>query len=89
MVVRSKRAAGGFLGTDPALSEAQLRRYVETGRLRYILSSPMDRLAIGATSPLSAWAAAHCRVVEPAEYSPGGGPAGPAGARPTLYDCAA
>ncbi|WP_433304758.1 glycosyltransferase family 39 protein [Actinoplanes sp. CA-030573] len=63
-------AAGGFLGTDPVLTDADLRRYVGSGQLRYVLTSPIDAID-GSVSVLSAWTAAHCRKVDPAEYAAG------------------
>jgi 4-amino-4-deoxy-L-arabinose transferase-like glycosyltransferase len=61
-------AMGGFTGSDPAMSVAKLRRYVQDGRLRYVMTG--DRMGRGRAggSDLTAWVRRNCAVVPAADY---------------------
>lgn len=76
-------AMGGFMGADPAPTLEELRGYVASGRLRYVLVGgfgPGGRAGPGGSSDVAserdAWVTDSCAVVD---Y---GGSSG------TLYDCA-
>ena len=73
-------AMGGFSGSDPAPTLAQLQEYVRTGQLRYILiggGGPGGGFGGGGSSSIASWVAANGTVVN---ISGGFG---------TLYDLAA
>jgi 4-amino-4-deoxy-L-arabinose transferase-like glycosyltransferase len=91
MILKTGRpviAMGGFTGSDPAMTVGKLRRYVQDGRLRYVLTG--DRMGRGRDggSEVTGWVRQNCAVVPAAEY---GGTA-QASARPSasageLYHC--
>ena len=60
-------AMGGFSGSDPAPTLAQLQEYVRTGQLRYILigggGGPGGRFGGGGSSSIASWVAANGTVV--------------------------
>jgi 4-amino-4-deoxy-L-arabinose transferase-like glycosyltransferase len=74
-------AMGGFSGSDPAPTLAQLQEYVRTGQLRYILigggGGPGGGFGGGGSSSIASWVAANGTVVNVA------------GGFGTLYDLAA
>jgi 4-amino-4-deoxy-L-arabinose transferase-like glycosyltransferase len=74
-------AMGGFSGSDPAPTLAQLQEYVHTGQLRYVLigggGGPGGGFGGGGSSSIASWVAANGTVVN---VSGGFG---------TLYDLAA
>ena len=77
-------AMGGFSGSDPAPTLEQLKSYVASGHLRYVLlegggngGGPGGSSA-GVAATRDAWVTSTCKV---ADYG-GSGSAG------TLYDCA-
>jgi 4-amino-4-deoxy-L-arabinose transferase-like glycosyltransferase len=82
-------AMGGFTGGDPTPTLEQLRGYVSSGELRYILlgrglggppgfgTGPAFRGRDAGTSGISAWVTSTCRLVDVAGSASSG-----------LYDCA-
>jgi 4-amino-4-deoxy-L-arabinose transferase-like glycosyltransferase len=64
---------GGFAGSDPAPSLAQLRRFVAAGELHYVLISTRQRLAVGAFSGAASardrWIEQHGTIVDIAGQS--------------------
>jgi 4-amino-4-deoxy-L-arabinose transferase-like glycosyltransferase len=94
-------AMGGFSGTDPAPTVAQLQQYVAEGKLHYVLTSGAGGFggfgggAAGTASSVNSWVEQHCTVVPASAYggsttsagaSAGGRAAAAAGAE-TLYYC--
>jgi hypothetical protein len=75
-------AMGGFTGSDPTPTLEELKRYIASGQLRFILvnSGGGGGGGFGGTTDRSAWISANCTTVN---Y--GGGYAGGGG---SLYDCA-
>jgi hypothetical protein len=78
---------GGFIGSDPSPTAAQLQQLVATGRLRYVL---MDRgpgfgafLGGAASRERDAWVRDACVTVTDPTLGASNGQ------RATLYDCAA
>jgi hypothetical protein len=74
-------AMGGFTGSDPTPTLDQLKSYIASGQLRFILmNSGAGGGGFGGMSDRSAWIAASCSTVNYGRgYAGGGG---------TLYDCA-
>ncbi len=94
-------AMGGFSGTDPAPTVAQLQQYVAEGKLHYVLTGGAGGFggfgggAAGTASSVNSWVEQHCTVVPASAYggstasasaSAGARAAGAAGAE-TLYYC--
>jgi 4-amino-4-deoxy-L-arabinose transferase-like glycosyltransferase len=94
-------AMGGFSGTDPAPTVAQLQKYVAEGKLHYVLTGGAGGFggfgggAAGTASSVNSWVGQHCTAVPASAYggsttsagaSAGGRGAGAAGAE-TLYRC--
>jgi 4-amino-4-deoxy-L-arabinose transferase-like glycosyltransferase len=71
-------AMGGFTGSDPAPTLAQVKQDIASGRLRYVLDSGGSGRGSGsATSSVSSWVTSTCKAVD---YSGSGSS--------SLYDCA-
>jgi 4-amino-4-deoxy-L-arabinose transferase-like glycosyltransferase len=75
-------AMGGFTGSDPAPTLAQLKSYITSGKLRFVLASGGQGGGFGApgagstdTSDRTSWVTSTCKLVS---Y----------GGSATLYDCA-
>ena len=73
-------AMGGFMGTDPILTQEQLAALVAEGRLRYVLlsdSDALDRVFGGQAvqKPLADWVRANGHPVDPAEWRTAPAPA--------------
>ena len=68
-------AMGGFSGADPALTLAQLRDYVATGALRFVVVGTTRGPGAAAASAVTAWVQANCAAVT-------------VGGATDLYDCA-
>jgi 4-amino-4-deoxy-L-arabinose transferase-like glycosyltransferase len=75
-------AMGGFTGSDPAPTLAQLKSYIASGKLRFVLASGGQGGGFGApgagstdTSDRTSWVTSTCKLVS---Y----------GGSATLYDCA-
>jgi 4-amino-4-deoxy-L-arabinose transferase-like glycosyltransferase len=94
-------AMGGFSGTDPAPTVAQLQKYVAEGKLHYVLIGGAGGFggfgggAAGTASSVNSWVEQHCTAVPASAYGgsttsasagAGGRIAGAAGAE-TLYRC--
>lgn len=70
-------AMGGFMGSDPAPTLAELQQYVASGQLRYVIASGGGGGPGGSTSSdRTSWVTSACTVVD---YG---------GSGSTLYDCA-
>jgi 4-amino-4-deoxy-L-arabinose transferase-like glycosyltransferase len=90
-------AMGGFSGTDPAPTLAQLQQYVQEGKLRYVLTGGAGGFGGGGgtASSVTAWVEQACTVVPASAYggSTASGGAGTAsgasaaGGAQTLYRC--
>jgi 4-amino-4-deoxy-L-arabinose transferase-like glycosyltransferase len=79
-------AMGGFSGTDPAPTVAQLQRYVAEGKLHYVLAGGAGGFGgagagTGTTSAVNSWVQQHCAVVPASAYG------GSATSAETLYRC--
>jgi hypothetical protein len=71
-------AMGGFTGSDPAPTLAELQSYIASGELRYVIVGGQGGGPGGASSSeRDTWVTSTCTLVEDA----GGGSS-------TLYDCA-
>ena len=73
-------AMGGFTGSDPAPTLAQLKSYIASGKLRFVLASSGQNGGFGGagsgdTSDRTSWVTSTCKLVS---Y----------GGSATLYDCA-
>ena len=87
---------GGFSGQDPAPTVATLARWVQQGRLRFVLAGSGDfagrRGRGGVSAQRTQWVQQHCTAVNPAAYggsapTQSGGPLGSANRSEVLYDC--
>lgn len=90
---------GGFSGSDPVPTADQLARWVEEGRVRFVLAGNEVAGAMGrtlgtaegnaVTAERTAWVRDRCTVVDPTRYG-GQDPATSPddGAGSTLHDCA-
>jgi 4-amino-4-deoxy-L-arabinose transferase-like glycosyltransferase len=56
-------AMGGFTGNDPAPTLAQLRQYIDQGRLRYVVAGGGKGGGGGGTSLVDPWVEQNCTVV--------------------------
>ena len=76
-------AMGGFTGSDPWPTVAELQKLVSSGQLRYVLLGGQGgfRGGFGGTSSVSSWVTSNCSVVDSSAY--GGSSNGQ-----TLYVCA-
>jgi 4-amino-4-deoxy-L-arabinose transferase-like glycosyltransferase len=86
-------AMGGFSGSDPAPTLAQLKQYVQEGKLRYVLTGGAGGFGGGGggtVSSVTSWVEQNCTAVPASAYgattSASAGTAGAAGAQ-TLYHC--
>ena len=90
-------AMGGFSGSDPAPTVAQLEQYVKEGKLRYVLTGGRGGFGGGGfgggggggvVASVTSWVEQNCTAVPASAYgaSTGGGSASPGGAG-TLYHC--
>jgi 4-amino-4-deoxy-L-arabinose transferase-like glycosyltransferase len=75
-------AMGGFTGSDPSPTLDQLKSYVASGKLRFVLVQGGGGTGpgLGGSSSVDTWVTSTCKV---ADY--GGGSSGSSG---SLYDCA-
>ncbi len=91
-------AMGGFSGTDPAPTVAQLQQYVAQGKLHYVLTGGAGGFgggAAGTASSVTSWVEQNCTMVPASAYggsttsasASAGVPAVAAGAAGTLYHC--
>jgi 4-amino-4-deoxy-L-arabinose transferase-like glycosyltransferase len=74
-------AMGGFTGSDPAPTLDQLKAYISSGKLRYVMTGGLGGMvmgAIGGDSDRTSWVTANCTVVQIGGSTSSG-----------LYDCAA
>ena len=90
-------AMGGFSGSDPAPTLAQLEQYVQEGKLHYVLTGGAGGFGGGGggASSVTSWVAQNCTAVPASAYggastsasanTPAG--AGAATAAQTLYRC--
>jgi 4-amino-4-deoxy-L-arabinose transferase-like glycosyltransferase len=91
-------AMGGFSGSDPAPTVAQLEQYVKEGKLRYVLTGGRGGFGGGfgggggggggVVASVTSWVEQNCTAVPASAYgaSTDGGSASPGGAG-TLYHC--
>jgi hypothetical protein len=83
-------AMGGFSGSDPAPTLAQLKQYVQEGKLRYVLTGGAGGLGGGGggtVSSVTSWVEQNCTAVPASAYgATTSASAGAAGAQ-TLYHC--
>jgi hypothetical protein len=88
---------GGFSGTDPAPTVAQLQQYVKQGKLHYVLTGGAGGFGgfggggAGNTSSVNSWVEQNCTMVPASAYggsstSASSSTTGRAGAE-TLYRC--
>jgi hypothetical protein len=89
---------GGFSGSDPAPTVAQLEQYVKEGKLRYVLTGGRGGFGGGGfggggggggvVASVTSWVEQNCTAVPASAYgaSTDGGSASPGGAG-TLYHC--
>ncbi|WP_163507006.1 glycosyltransferase family 39 protein [Fodinicola acaciae] len=71
MILRTGKpfmAMGGFLGSDHALTVAQLRQYVQQGRVRYFLLYPGKVPPRFADPVIAGWIGQHCARIDPSTY---------------------
>ncbi|MFA1547091.1 ArnT family glycosyltransferase [Actinomadura chokoriensis] len=61
-------AMGGFTGSDPAMTVAKLQRYVQDGKLRYIMLGGRMGPGGGAGSDVTAWVQKNGTPVSATEY---------------------
>jgi 4-amino-4-deoxy-L-arabinose transferase-like glycosyltransferase len=74
-------AMGGFTGSDPAPTLDQLKAYISSGKLRYVMTGGLGGMVMGAmggNSDRTTWVTTNCTVVQIGGSSSSG-----------LYDCAA
>jgi hypothetical protein len=77
-------AMGGFNGSDPAPTAAQLQSLVANGDLRFVLLGGRGGPGVGSGDARTQWVQANCSPVDPAAY---GGQTTISGGQ-QLYDCA-
>jgi 4-amino-4-deoxy-L-arabinose transferase-like glycosyltransferase len=85
-------AAGGFMGSDPALTVEKLVEMIAGKQVRFVMGLGGEGMrGRGASSAVGNWVAASCLAVDPSEYQGSGG-VGFSGAfslgNAQLYDCA-
>ena len=91
-------AMGGFSGTDPAPTVAQLQQYVAQGKLHYVLTGGAGGFgggAAGTASSVTSWVEQNCTMVPASAYggsttsasASAGVRAVAAAAAGTLYHC--
>ena len=82
-------ALGGFSGSDPILTPAQLAQLVANGTVHYFLVSSGARAdpvgGMAARTPLTQWITTHGTVVPASQYATGSA-ATTGGGGQTLYD---
>ncbi|KAB2379478.1 glycosyltransferase family 39 protein [Actinomadura montaniterrae] len=61
-------AMGGFTGSDPAMTVAKLQRYVQEGKLKYVMLGGGGPGGGSANSAVTAWIKQHGTVVSASEY---------------------
>ena len=62
-------AMGGFTGNDPTPTLAQLRQYIDEGRLRYVLVGVAAGAAAAGPRLADPWVEQNCAPVSPATYA--------------------
>ncbi len=83
-------AMGGFLGSDPILTQQDLAALVSAGTVRFFLTQGARP---GGGEDLTGWISAHCSAVPSSEWSSAGSNntgepgSGGGGAGQQLYDC--
>ena len=86
-------AMGGFSGSDPAPTVAQLEQYVKEGKLHYVLTGSTGGFAGGAgtASSVTSWVEQNCTKVPASAYggstTSASASAAAATVAQTLYDC--
>jgi 4-amino-4-deoxy-L-arabinose transferase-like glycosyltransferase len=90
-------AAGGFMGSDPALTVEKLAQLVATRQVRFVMGLGGGGMRGGSATGVDAWVTANCSPVDPSAYGGatgarglgGFGGFGRFGGGGQLYDCAA
>jgi hypothetical protein len=82
-------ALGGFLGTDPILTQQQLANLVANGTVRYFLLQGSGGFG-GRSSNATSWVSQHCSVVPTSKWQSSSATSGGTGfgGAEQLYDCA-
>jgi len=87
-------AAGGFMGSDPAMTVEKLAQLVATRQVRFVLGLG-GGMRGGSAVGVSAWVTANCSPVDASAYGGATGAGGLGGfgrfgaGNGQLYDCAA
>jgi hypothetical protein len=85
-------AMGGFRGTDPAPTLAQLEQYVKRGKLHYVLTGGGGLGGgfggrAGGTTSVTSWVEQNCTAVPASAYSTSTAGSTAATTAETLYHC--
>jgi 4-amino-4-deoxy-L-arabinose transferase-like glycosyltransferase len=83
-------AMGGFSGSDPAPTLAQLKQYVQEGKLRYVLTGGAGGLGGGGggtVSSVTSWVEQNCTAVPASAYGATTSASAGAAGTQTLYHC--